>query len=89
MLAEQGLKSSCHLTLKIIWIKSLFSPVLVFHCSDAESTEVEEFLLFLSRINGQLVALKEIRMNTEEGVPFTAIREGNQSQPDRVDMSVH
>uniref|UniRef100_A0A3P9HR85 Cyclin-dependent kinase 15 n=1 Tax=Oryzias latipes TaxID=8090 RepID=A0A3P9HR85_ORYLA len=31
----------------------------------------------ISRINGQLVALKEIRMNTEEGVPFTAIREAS------------
>ena len=30
------------------------------------------------RINGQLVALKVIRMKTEEGVPFTAIREGQQ-----------
>lgn len=28
------------------------------------------------RINGHLVALKVIRMKTEEGVPFTAIREG-------------
>lgn len=28
------------------------------------------------RINGQLVALKVIRMKTEEGIPFTAIREG-------------
>ncbi|XP_036066755.1 cyclin-dependent kinase 15 isoform X2 [Oryzias melastigma] len=31
----------------------------------------------ISRINGQLVALKVIRMNTEEGVPFTAIREAS------------
>ncbi|XP_068446803.1 cyclin-dependent kinase 15 [Clinocottus analis] len=31
----------------------------------------------VSRINGQLVALKEIRMKTEEGVPFTAIREAS------------
>uniref|UniRef100_A0A8C2ZBU0 mitogen-activated protein kinase n=1 Tax=Cyclopterus lumpus TaxID=8103 RepID=A0A8C2ZBU0_CYCLU len=31
----------------------------------------------LWRINGQLVALKEIRMKTEEGVPFTAIREAS------------
>ncbi|XP_030876017.1 cyclin-dependent kinase 15 [Leptonychotes weddellii] len=30
----------------------------------------------ISRINGQLVALKVISMNAEEGVPFTAIREG-------------
>ncbi|KAH0511681.1 Cyclin-dependent kinase 15 [Microtus ochrogaster] len=29
----------------------------------------------ISRINGQLVALKVISMNAEEGVPFTAIRE--------------
>ncbi|TNN56031.1 Cyclin-dependent kinase 15 [Liparis tanakae] len=31
----------------------------------------------VSRINGRLVALKEIRMKTEEGVPFTAIREAS------------
>lgn len=31
----------------------------------------------VSRINGQLVALKVIRMKTEEGVPFTAIREAS------------
>ncbi|KAM6893019.1 cyclin-dependent kinase 15 [Lycodopsis pacificus] len=31
----------------------------------------------VSRINGQLVALKEIRMKTEEGIPFTAIREAS------------
>ncbi|XP_061571597.1 cyclin-dependent kinase 15-like [Cololabis saira] len=31
----------------------------------------------ISRINGQLVALKQIRMKTEEGVPFTAIREAS------------
>ncbi|XP_068612447.1 cyclin-dependent kinase 15 [Brachionichthys hirsutus] len=31
----------------------------------------------VSRINGQLVALKVIRMRTEEGVPFTAIREAS------------
>ncbi|KFO18362.1 Frizzled-7 [Fukomys damarensis] len=31
----------------------------------------------ISRINGQLVALKVISMNTEEGVPFTAIREAS------------
>lgn len=30
----------------------------------------------VSNINGQLVALKEIRLNSEEGTPFTAIREG-------------
>ncbi|XP_027872351.1 cyclin-dependent kinase 15 isoform X6 [Xiphophorus couchianus] len=29
----------------------------------------------ISRINGQLVALKVIRMKTDEGIPFTAIRE--------------
>ncbi|XP_037830705.1 cyclin-dependent kinase 15 isoform X1 [Kryptolebias marmoratus] len=29
----------------------------------------------ISRINGQLVALKVIRMKMEEGIPFTAIRE--------------
>nr|XP_045004423.1 cyclin-dependent kinase 15 isoform X1 [Jaculus jaculus]XP_045004424.1 cyclin-dependent kinase 15 isoform X1 [Jaculus jaculus]XP_045004425.1 cyclin-dependent kinase 15 isoform X1 [Jaculus jaculus] len=31
----------------------------------------------ISRINGQLVALKVISMNTEEGAPFTAIREAS------------
>ncbi|XP_006975095.1 cyclin-dependent kinase 15 isoform X1 [Peromyscus maniculatus bairdii] len=31
----------------------------------------------ISRINGQLVALKVISMNEEEGVPFTAIREAS------------
>ncbi|XP_012826047.1 cyclin-dependent kinase 15 isoform X2 [Xenopus tropicalis] len=31
----------------------------------------------ISRINGQLVALKVISMKAEEGVPFTAIREGS------------
>ncbi|KAM9328524.1 cyclin-dependent kinase 15 [Pholidichthys leucotaenia] len=31
----------------------------------------------ISRINGQLVALKVIQMKTEEGVPFTAIREAS------------
>lgn len=34
------------------------------------------FISLLLRINGQLVALKVIRMKTEEGIPFTAIREG-------------
>lgn len=40
-----------------------------FHCTSS----------LLRRINGQLVALKVIRMKTEEGIPFTAIREGDQS----------
>ncbi|PKU48299.1 cyclin-dependent kinase 15 [Limosa lapponica baueri] len=31
----------------------------------------------ISRINGQLVALKAIRLEAEEGVPFTAIREAS------------
>ncbi|XP_030436879.1 cyclin-dependent kinase 15 [Gopherus evgoodei] len=31
----------------------------------------------ISRINGQLVALKIIKLETEEGVPFTAIREAS------------
>ena len=30
----------------------------------------------VSNINGKQVALKEIRLNAEEGTPFTAIREG-------------
>ena len=39
-----------------------------------------------SRINGQLVALKVISMNAEEGVPFTAIREGKNSRVDPRDV---
>lgn len=35
---------------------------------------------YSSRINGQLVALKVISMNEEEGVPFTAIREGKNQE---------
>lgn len=36
-----------------------------------------ELLMCISgRINGHLVALKVIHMKTEEGIPFTAIREG-------------
>lgn len=31
----------------------------------------------VSNVNGQLVALKEIRLNSEEGTPFTAIREAS------------
>ncbi|KAL5488738.1 hypothetical protein EMCRGX_G017724 [Ephydatia muelleri] len=31
----------------------------------------------ISNVNGQLVALKEIRLNSEEGTPFTAIREAS------------
>lgn len=30
----------------------------------------------VSNVNGHKVALKEIRLNAEEGTPFTAIREG-------------
>ncbi|MEQ2229994.1 Cyclin-dependent kinase 14, partial [Ilyodon furcidens] len=32
-----------------------------------------------SKVNGKLVALKVIRLQEEEGTPFTAIREGNKS----------
>ena len=32
------------------------------------------------RINNVFVALKEIRLQEEEGIPFTAIREGNMLQ---------
>lgn len=57
------------------------------------------YCVFLSvslRINGQLVALKVIRMKTEEGIPFTAIREGEgvptdcswQKQFETVDLRV-
>ena len=34
------------------------------------------FLFYLSA-NNKIVALKEIRLQEEEGAPFTAIREGN------------
>lgn len=41
------------------------------------------FLLLLPsfpfRVNGKLVALKVIRLQEEEGTPFTAIREGMHS----------
>uniref|UniRef100_A0A3B5LR03 mitogen-activated protein kinase n=1 Tax=Xiphophorus couchianus TaxID=32473 RepID=A0A3B5LR03_9TELE len=39
--------------------------------------EVSWHLVFSVRINGQLVALKVIRMKTDEGIPFTAIREAS------------
>ena len=35
-------------------------------------------------VNGQLVALKEIRLNSEEGTPFTAIREGKPTSKRKV-----
>ena len=35
-----------------------------------------EFGIFVSRTNKKVVALKEIRLQEEEGTPFTAIREG-------------
>ena len=35
------------------------------------------FIYFHNSLTNQTVALKEIRINSEEGVPFTAIREGN------------
>uniref|UniRef100_A0A672T055 Cyclin-dependent kinase 15 n=1 Tax=Sinocyclocheilus grahami TaxID=75366 RepID=A0A672T055_SINGR len=35
-----------------------------------------QFFCLCDRINGHLVALKVIHMKTEEGIPFTAIREG-------------
>ena len=38
----------------------------------------------ISQINGRLVALKEIRLNAEEGTPFTAIREGKVINKDSV-----
>lgn len=31
------------------------------------------------RVNGKLVALKVIRLQEEEGTPFTAIREGKET----------
>lgn len=34
------------------------------------------FSVVSSRVNGKLVALKVIRLQEEEGTPFTAIREG-------------
>ena len=33
-------------------------------------------LCLVARVNGKLVALKVIRLQEEEGTPFTAIREG-------------
>lgn len=33
-------------------------------------------LCVVARVNGKLVALKVIRLQEEEGTPFTAIREG-------------
>lgn len=42
-----------------------------------------------SRINGQLVALKVISMNAEEGVPFTAIREGNHFRDFCLELANH
>ncbi len=35
--------------------------------------------ILFSRVDGCIVALKEIKLQTEEGVPFTAIREGKNS----------
>lgn len=34
------------------------------------------FVVVVDRVNGKLVALKVIRLQEEEGTPFTAIREG-------------
>lgn len=34
---------------------------------------------FVLRVNGKLVALKVIRLQEEEGTPFTAIREGKET----------
>lgn len=34
---------------------------------------------FVRRVNGKLVALKVIRLQEEEGTPFTAIREGKET----------
>jgi len=36
--------------------------------------------IFLSRLTDNLVALKEIRLEHEEGAPCTAIREGERCQ---------
>lgn len=38
--------------------------------------DITSFFCVSGRINGHLVALKVIHMKTEEGIPFTAIREG-------------
>ena len=35
------------------------------------------FIIFPLSANNKIVALKEIRLQEEEGAPFTAIREGN------------
>ena len=49
------------------WIPSSFQKILLY-----------KLLLFhfVSRLTNQIVALKEIRLQAEEGAPFTAIREG-------------
>ena len=39
-------------------------------------TATNALKLSCHRHTGQMVALKEIRLNSEEGTPFTAIREG-------------
>ena len=40
--------------------------------------DISSQLNFLTcRVTGNIVALKEIRLNSAEGTPFTAIREGN------------
>lgn len=42
----------------------------------------------LSSITKQTVALKEIRLQPEEGAPFTAIREGNMTNINHSDVLV-
>lgn len=43
--------------------------------SAAHALSLESMVAFCS-VNGSIVALKEIKLQAEEGVPFTAIREG-------------
>lgn len=54
-----------------------------WNCDELDLIQTSSFenrCVFVSvRINGQLVALKMIRMKTEEGIPFTAIREGEEA----------
>jgi hypothetical protein len=44
--------------------------------ADIQFCKVTFCSLVSCRVNGKLVALKVIRLQEEEGTPFTAIREG-------------
>lgn len=51
-----------------------------FFCNFGFSKFLFPLPSFPFRVNGKLVALKVIRLQEEEGTPFTAIREGMHSQ---------